>query len=111
MSVGSDADSKSKMGKESKLDGWTVLARKKEIAWRSFEGEAILVVTARDEICHLNPAATFLWEALDGRSSLAELAGKMAEAFEVEREEALADALRFASDLLQRGMVEMVSDG
>jgi len=92
------------------LDGRAVLARKREIAWRAFEGEAILVVTARDEICHLNPVATFLWESLDGRTSLNELAGKLCEAFEVEREEALADALEFASDLLKRGMVEVVED-
>ena len=92
------------------LDGRAVLARRREIAWRTFEGEAILVVTARDEICHLNPVATFLWESLDGRSSLVELANKLCETFEVGREEALADALEFASDLLQRGMVEVVED-
>ncbi len=85
-----------------------VLARRREVAWRTFDGEAILVLTARDEICQLNPVATFIWEALDGREDLAGLAEKLCRAFEVSREEALGDVLEFAGELLERGMVEVV---
>jgi hypothetical protein len=86
----------------------TVLARRREIAWRSFEGEVIMVVTARDEIGHLNPVASFIWEALDGSTDLAGIAGRLEREFAVGRDEALEDTLAFASELLEKGMVEVV---
>ncbi len=105
-------DGRTKRGRPAEsLGGGAVLARRKEIAWRDFEGEAILVVTSRDEICHLNPAATFLWESLDGSSTLSELAEKMSGSFEVDEEQALADIRAFASELLEKGMVEIVKGG
>jgi hypothetical protein len=86
----------------------TVLQRRREVAWRLFEGEAILVVTVSDEICHLNPVASFIWEALDGRQDLEQIASVIGAEFDVGEEEALRDTLEFASDLLERGVVEVV---
>ena len=71
-----------------KPDENTVLSRRREVAWRPFDGEAILVDTAHDEICHLNPVAAYLWEALDGRLDLRGIAERLAEEFEVEQAEA-----------------------
>lgn len=93
-----------------KPDEDTVLARRREVAWRPFDGEAILVNTAEDEICHLNPVAAYLWEALDGRSDLRGIAGRLAEEFEVEQAEALSDSLTFAAELLEKGVVEVVRE-
>lgn len=85
----------------------TVLERRREVAWRTFEGEAILVVTLSDEICHLNPVASFIWETLDGRQNLRQVAVAVSTEFEVEKEGALRDTLEFAAYLLERGVVEV----
>lgn len=88
----------------------TVLARRREVAWRLFEGEAMLVITARDEICRLNPAASFIWETLDGRMDLGAVAERLEAEFEVGGEEARRDTLEFAADLLEKGVVEKVEE-
>lgn len=93
-----------------KPDENTVLSRRREVAWRPFDGEAILVDTAHDEICHLNPVAAYLWESLDGRLDLRGIAVRLAEEFEVEQAEALSDALNFAAELLDKGVVEVVRE-
>jgi len=84
------------------------LRRTEGIAWRLIEGEAVLVNVRRDEVIHLNPAASFLWSNLDGKSSLADIARSMTEEYEVDAETALADAVAFAADLLEQGAAEVV---
>ena len=88
----------------------TVLARRQEVAWRLFEGEAILVFTAQDEICQLNPVASFIWEALDGKMDLRQVAVKLAQEFEVTEAEARRDALAFAAELLEKGVAEVAGE-
>jgi hypothetical protein len=84
------------------------LQRIEGIAWRLIEGEAVLVNVRRDEVIHLNPAASFLWSSLDGQASLADVARSMTEEFEVDAETALADTIAFAADLLEQGAAEVV---
>lgn len=89
------------------LSSSTVLRRRREVAWRVFEGEAILVVTVSDEICHLNPVASFIWETLDGRMDLGQVAAGLEKEFDVGEAEALRDTLEFAAGLLEKGVVEV----
>jgi methyltransferase-like protein len=84
------------------------LQRIEGIAWRLIEGEAVLVNVRRDEVIHLNPAASFLWTSLDGQASLADIARSMSEEYEVDAETALADAVAFAADLMEQGAAEVV---
>jgi hypothetical protein len=93
-----------------KPDENTVLIRRREVAWRPFEGEVILVNTAQDEICHLNPVAAYIWETLDGRLDLRRIAERLAQEFAVGQEEALRDALAFSAELLEQGVVEVVGE-
>ena len=65
------------------------------------------MVTVSDEICQLNPVASFIWEALDGRRDLGRIAADIVKEFDVGEEEALRDTLEFASDLLEKGVVEV----
>ena len=88
------------------LDFYTVLARRREVAWRTFEGEAMLVITARDEICRLNPVASFIWETLDGKMDLGEVAERLEAEFEVGGDQARRDTLEFAADLLEKNVAE-----
>jgi len=51
----------------------------------------------------LNGVGTFVWEALDGRRSLREIAGAVARVFEVDAGRARADVAAFGADLERTG--------
>ena len=95
-------------GERAEVGPRTRLQRIEGIAWRLIEGEAVLVNVRRDEVIHLNPAASFLWTSLDGQASLADIARSMSEEYEVDAETALADAVAFAADLMEQGAAEVV---
>lgn len=85
------------------------LRRVEGIAWREIDGEAVLVNVRRDEVMHLNAVAAFLWSCLDGEKTLGEVAREITGEFEVDAETAEEDAVTFASELLERGAVEIVA--
>ena len=84
------------------------LRRIEGIAWRMIDGEAVLVNVRRDEVMHLNPAASSLWSILDGQASLEDIALSMTEEYDVDLEVALADAIAFAASLVEQGAAEIV---
>ena len=86
----------------------TRLRRIEGIAWRMIDGEAVLVNVRRDEVMHLNPAASSLWSILDGQASLEDIALSMTEEYDVDLEVALADAITFAGSLVEQGAAEIV---
>jgi hypothetical protein len=86
----------------------TRLRRIEGIAWRMIEGEVVLVNVRSDEVMHLNPAASFLWSNLDGQLSLEDIARAITEEYDVDLDTALADAVEFASSLVEQGAVEVV---
>ena len=85
----------------------SMLRRIEGIAWRTIEGEAVLVNVRSDEVMHLNTSASFLWSNLDGVLSLEDIARSMTEEYEVTLEEALADAVVFAGMLVEKGVAEI----
>ncbi len=91
-----------------KIGGDSILRRRREIAWRCIDDEALLINTRKDEMCHLNPVASFLWTSLDGTLTLRDIARKLVEEYEVEEEQALDDLIDFASELIDRGVAEIV---
>jgi hypothetical protein len=85
-----------------------VLRRADGIAWREIEGEAVLVNVRSDEVMHLNSAACFLWNSLDGQASLEGIASAMTGEYEVDLDTALADVIAFAAGLVEQGAAELV---
>lgn len=84
------------------------LRRVEGIAWRMIDGEAVLVNVRRDDVMHLNPAASSLWSSLDGQASLEDIARSMTEEYDVDMDMALADAIAFAASLVEQGAAEVV---
>lgn len=74
------------------------------IVTRRIAGETILVPVcsrAREvALLTLNEVGTFVWERLDGRRTLLDLAGEVAAAFEVDAERASSDLVAFAAQLV-----------
>jgi len=74
-------------------------------AYRTIDGEAV-VVNLRESTFHtLNPVATFIWEQADGRIKTKQLIEKICQEFEVDRDTAEKDCLEFLGELIDKGLV------
>ncbi len=82
-----------------------------DIVAREIEGELVIVPLvagigdADDELYTLNETGRAAWRLLDGRKSLGEIAGELADAFEGPREEIERDVVGLAAELLKRRML------
>ncbi len=86
------------------------VARSSEIAARRL-GDEMMIMSARDStLFTLNPVATAIWEAADGRTSLDEIVKqRICTAFAVEPGVALRDAETLAERLAGHGIL-LLSD-
>lgn len=74
-------------------------------AYRTIDGEAV-VVNLKDSTFHtLNPVATFIWEQADGRIKAKEMIEKICQEFEVDWGTAEKDCLEFLGELISKGLV------
>lgn len=78
---------------------------------REIEGELIIVPIAsgvgdlEDELYTLNKAGREIWQRLDGRRTLAEVAANIAEEFDAPVDRISRDVLGFANELLRRKII------
>jgi len=72
---------------------------------RLVDGEMVLVHPAQGKVRVLNRVASGLWELADGRRSVEEMAGIIAEQYGVDPARARSDSLAFFSDLADRGVI------
>jgi len=84
-----------------------VLSLCADVRYRTVGEEMVLLSQARGEVMVLNPVAAFVVAAFDGATSLAAIASRVAEAFEVSAEEALADVVTFAARLVELSVAEV----
>ena len=76
-----------------------------QVVDQTVDGEKVLVHPRQGVVRVLNITGAFLWDRIDGRRSVAELASEMAERYEVSPDQAQKDALTFFEDLAQRGVI------
>jgi len=86
------------------------IARKSAIAARLL-GDEMIVMSARDStLFTLNPVATEIWQAADGRTPLSEIVEtRICPKFEVDAAAACQDAEAFVEQLASHGIL-LVSD-
>jgi hypothetical protein len=86
------------------------VARSPAIAARLL-GDEMIVMSARDStLFTLNPVATEIWQAADGRTPLADIVqARICANFEVDPATAYQDALSLVEDLAARGIL-LLSD-
>jgi len=58
---------------------------------RELDGDLLILDTEADQIHQLNETASYIWRHLDEAGALEQLAGVLAEAFDVEEQVALRD--------------------
>src|ERR1700690_4123292 len=100
----SAASSRSPLGSE------TYIARSSAIAARVLAGEMMVMNSADSTFFPLNEVATAIWQAADGRTPLSQIVrDDICEKFDVDIEQAQADAERFVAELSSHGIL-LVSD-
>jgi len=87
------------------MDLNTVLSKTPDAAYRVYDGLATIVLPSRSEVNVLNPVASLVWDAIDGRRTLAEILESVLRDYEVPRDEATRDLLEFVNALRAQGMV------
>ena len=75
------------------------------LAWREID-EATVIISPNDSVMHeLNDTGSFLWKNIDGHRSAAELAGMLAENYEVMADVALTDTQALLDEMSSRKLV------
>jgi hypothetical protein len=59
-----------------------------------------------DRMFTLNETGAFIWEHIDGKNSLEDIAGALANEYEVEYDDAVSDVLSFADDMQKFLVIE-----
>jgi len=95
----------------------TICRLSEDIVVREIEGEIVIVpLTAglgdlEDEPCTLNETGKAMWDRLDGKKSLGEVAAELAAEFEAPPGEIERDVLGLAAELLKGRILAEVSPG
>ena len=79
--------------------------RRDELAWREFDGEAVLLDLRTSTYLSTNPAATLLWRELDGGTTQSAMAAALVDAFGISLERATADVTTFIADCRDRDLL------
>lgn len=88
----------------------TYIARSSAIAARQLAGEMMVMNSMDSTFFTLNPVATAIWQGADGRTPLREIVRtRVCEEFDIDPDQAQADAEQFVSELSQHGIL-LVSD-
>lgn len=92
------------------------IARSAAIAARMLGGEMMIMSVKDSTFFTLDPVATAIWQAADGRTPLSEIvASRICTEFDVSHETAMADAEQLAEELAAHGILlisdEPVSEG
>jgi hypothetical protein len=88
----------------------TYIARSSAIAARMLAGEMMVMNSMDSTFFTLNDVATAIWQAADGQTPLREIvSNQVCEQFDIDPDQAQADAEQFVSELSQHGIL-LVSD-
>ena len=79
--------------------------RHEHAAVRVYEGEAFIVLPEVGEFKILNKVGSRVWELIDGARSSVDIAGAIAEEYDVSADTALKDVNEFLQELRTNGML------
>lgn len=82
------------------------IVRRGDIVSGEVAGEAVLVLPAAAQVQMLNEVGSKIWSLADGSLTLREMAASVSSDYDVALEEAAADTLAFAQELLRAGLVD-----
>jgi hypothetical protein len=87
------------------MDLSTVLVKSPDAAYRTYDGQATIVLPSRAQVSVLNEVGSAVWERIDGQRTLGQILEGILEEYDITREQALGDLETFVSALRATGMV------
>ena len=76
-----------------------------ELVWRLVDDEMVIVRLSDGQIRVLNDIGSFIWQLMDGRRTVSDLACLVCAEYEVSQQEAEDDIQLFLGPLIQDGIV------
>lgn len=92
-----------------RLDLAQRIRHRPEVVSGTVGDEAVLVTPGEARVRMLNETGSRLWGLADGSHTLQEMAGILADEYDVSPDLAAADVLQFAGEMLAAGLVEVVT--
>lgn len=86
------------------LDKYVV--RCDDLAWRMYDGEAVIMTDGGSQIHTLNKVASFIWELADGKLTVEKIAANVYDRFDIKEDTAVTDTLEFAQQLADKGVIK-----
>ncbi len=78
-----------------------------EIVWVEVDGETVVYDERRKQVHLLNPTASLVWSAIDGRASLDQIAGELSGAFGAEPAVVRSDVQELVRELTELGLLAL----
>lgn len=88
----------------------TVLVPAESYCVREIGEETIFLSNSGDQIHVLDEVGTFVWKEIDGRRPLGEILDRICAEYDVSRETAERDLLRFVEELTEMGLVTQLAN-
>jgi hypothetical protein len=86
------------------------VAKSPQASWQIIENE-IFIVTSKNSMLHTsNKVGVRIWELINGKRKIKEIARNISEEFDVDYETAEKDLLEFINKLSEKGMVVLPDD-
>jgi hypothetical protein len=81
------------------MEGEQTPFKSPKLAARIIEGEAVIINLPSQEALVLNPVGTRIWEMIDGKKTVREIASLIASEYQISQEIALQDTIEFINEL------------
>lgn len=83
----------------------TLIKRQDNVPWKEIEKEGILLKLEDGDYFTVNEIGLFIWKLLNGTKNLEEIAHRISLRYNVNKDIALSDLLKFTKSLHQKGLV------
>jgi Coenzyme PQQ synthesis protein D (PqqD) len=80
------------------------------LAWRMIEGEVVVISPEDSSVHELNDTASFIWNAMNGERTSAEIAALLSEEYDVLPEVALAHTQELIASLQEKKLLLVVQE-
>ncbi len=82
-----------------------------DVVWRDLEGEGVLLNPVDGKYFGLNAVGLSVWDKMDGKSSLDEIAARLLEEYNVERPVLESDIKELAGRMADCGLITLTNQG
>lgn len=76
-----------------------------KIAYRVIDEEALVVNLKESSFHTLNPVGSFIWQQIDGKTSIKKIIQKVTDEFDIDKDTAEKDSIEFIDELLKKELV------